>query len=67
MTICQVLSRKLRPTRISTPSIWRMPAAALSTTGKKHDTVPMAILDSGPTPNHMIITGKNTIFGVGPR
>ena len=44
-----------------------MPAAALSTTGKKHDSVPIAILDSGPTPNHMIITGKNTIFGVGPR
>ena len=44
-----------------------MPAAALSTTGKKHDSVPIAILDPAPTPNHMIITGKKTIFGVGPR
>ena len=44
-----------------------MPAATLSTIGKKHEIVPIAILDPGPTPNHMIITGKNTILGVGPR
>ena len=62
-----MLARKLRPTRISTLSIWRMPAATDSATGKKHDSVPSAILDSEPTPNHMIITGKKMIFGVGPR
>ena len=44
-----------------------MPAATLSATGKKHDSVPIATFDSGPTPNHMIMTGKNMIFGVGPR
>ena len=44
-----------------------MPAATLSAMGKKHDTAPIAILEPPPTPNHMIITGKNTIFGVGPR
>ena len=45
----------------------RMPAATLSATGKKQDSVPSATLDSGPTPNHMIMTGKKMIFGVGPR
>ena len=44
-----------------------MPAATLSATGKKHDNVPSAILDSGPTPNHMIMIGKKMILGVGPR
>ncbi len=44
-----------------------MPAATLIATGKKQETAPMAILDPAPTPNHMIITGKKMIFGVGPR
>ena len=44
-----------------------MPAAAQSATGKKHDSVPIATFEPGPTPNHMIITGKKMIFGVGPR
>ena len=60
-------ARKLRPTRISTGLIVRMPAAALSATGKKHEIVPIATFEPGPTPNHMIITGKKMIFGVGPR
>ena len=47
--------------------IWRMPAAAQSATGKKHEIVPIATFEPGPTPNHMIITGKKMIFGVGPR
>ena len=62
-----MLARKLRPTRISTGSISRMPAAALSATGKKQESAPIAILEPGPTPNHMIMTGKKMIFGVGPR
>ena len=61
------MARKLRPTRISTLSIWRMPAAAESATGKKHEIVPIATFEPGPTPNHMIMTGKKMIFGVGPR
>ncbi len=44
-----------------------MPAAVDSATGKKHEIAPIAIFDPGPTPNHMIITGKKMIFGVGPR
>ena len=44
-----------------------MPAATLSATGKKQDSVPSAIFDPGPTPNHMIMIGKKMIFGVGPR
>ena len=52
---------------ISTVSIWRMPAATLSATGKKQEIVPIATFEPGPTPNHMIITGKKMIFGVGPR
>ena len=67
VTICQVDARKLCPTRISTRSIWRMPAAALIAIGKKQDTTPIAIFEPAPTPNHMIITGKKMIFGVGPR
>ena len=44
-----------------------MPDAALMAMGKKQDTTPMAIFDPVPTPNHMIMTGKKMIFGVGPR
>ena len=44
-----------------------MPAATLSATGKKQERVPSAIFDAEPRPNHMIITGKKMIFGVGPR
>ena len=44
-----------------------MPAAALIATGKKHDTTPIAIFDPAPTPNHISITGKKMILGVGPR
>ena len=44
-----------------------MPAATLNATGKKQDSVPSAILEPGPTPNHMIMIGKKMIFGVGPR
>ena len=44
-----------------------MPAAALIAIGKKHEIAPIAIFDPEPTPNHMIITGKKMIFGVGPR
>ena len=44
-----------------------MPAAALIAIGKKHDSAPIAIFEPGPTPNHMIITGKKMILGVGPR
>ena len=44
-----------------------MPAATLSTIGKKHESVPIATFESGPTPNHMIMIGKKMIFGVGPR
>ena len=44
-----------------------MPDAALMAIGKKQDTTPIAILEPDPTPNHMIITGKKIIFGVGPR
>ncbi len=44
-----------------------MPAAVLMTIGKKHDSTPIAIFEPLPTPNHMIITGKKMIFGVGPR
>ena len=43
------------------------PAAALIAIGKKQDSAPIAIFDPAPTPNHMIITGKKMIFGVGPR
>ena len=50
-----------------TVSIWRIPAAVLIAIGKKHDATPIAILEPGPTPNHMIITGKKMILGVGPR
>ena len=50
-----------------TASIWRIPAAVLIAIGKKHDATPIAILEPGPTPNHMIITGKKMILGVGPR
>ena len=52
---------------MSTGSISRMPAATLSAIGKKQETAPIAILEPGPTPNHMIMTGKKMIFGVGPR
>ena len=45
----------------------RIPAAAESAIGKKHESVPSAALEPGPTPNHMTITGKKMIFGVGPR
>ena len=65
MTICHVEARKLRPTRISTRSIWRIPAAALIAIGKKHDTTPIAIFEPEPTPNHMIITGKKMILASG--
>ena len=61
------LARKLLPTRISTGSIWRMPAATESAIGKKQDSVPSATFEAGPTPNHMIMIGKKMIFGVGPR
>ena len=44
-----------------------MPAAALIATGKKQDSTPIAIFDPAPTPNHMIMTGKKMILGVGPR
>ena len=44
-----------------------MPAATDSATGKKHDSAPSATFEPEPTPNHMIITGKKMIFGVGPR
>ena len=44
-----------------------MPAAALIAIGKKQDSTPIAILEPEPTPNHMIMTGKKMIFGVGPR
>ena len=44
-----------------------MPLATLSTMGKKHDSVPIATFEAGPTPNHMIMIGKKMIFGVGPR
>ena len=44
-----------------------MPAAALIAIGKKHESAPIAIFEPAPTPNHMIITGKKMIFGVGPR
>ena len=67
MAICQPVSRKLRPTRISTASISRMPAAVLIAIGKKHESTPIAIFEPEPTPNHMIITGKKMILGVGPR
>ena len=67
MAVCQRVARKLRPTRISTGSIWRMPVATLSTIGKKQDRVPIATFEAGPTPNHMIMIGKKMIFGVGPR
>ena len=60
-------ARKLRPTRINVRSISRMPAAALIATGKKQETTPIAIFDPAPTPNHMIMTGKKMILGVGPR
>ena len=43
------------------------PDAALIAIGKKQEIAPMAIFDPEPTPNHMIITGKKMIFGVGPR
>ena len=47
---------------------FRYPAGwTLIAIGKKQDTAPIAILDPDPTPNHMIITGKKMIFGVGPR
>ena len=46
---------------------WRIPAAADSAIGKKQEITPIAIFDSGPTPNHIIMTGKKMIFGVGPR
>ena len=67
VTICQVLSRKLLPTRISTLSISRMPPATLSATGKKQEIAPIATFEPGPTPNHMIMIGKKMIFGHGPR
>ncbi len=67
VAICQALARKLRPTRISTLSIWRIPAAVESAIGKKQEIAPIATFDPGPTPNHMIITGKKMILGVGPR
>ena len=67
MVICHGEARKLRPTRTSTGSICRMPAAMLMAIGKKHDSAPIAILDPEPTPNHMIMIGKKMIFGVGPR
>ncbi len=44
-----------------------MPAATDNAIGKKQDRVPSAILEGGPTPNHMIMIGKKMIFGVGPR
>ena len=65
--IARALARKLLPTRIRTRSICRMPDAALIAIGKKQETAPIAIFDPEPTPNHMIITGKKMIFGVGPR
>ena len=34
---------------------------------KEADTAPIAIFDPAPTPNHMMMTGKKMIFGVGPR
>jgi hypothetical protein len=65
--IWPTLSRKLRPTRISTVSISRIAAATLIATGKNEDSAPIATLEPGPTPNHMISSGKKMIFGVGPR
>ena len=65
--ICHVVARKLRPTRMITLSMPRMPPAALTATGKKHDSTPIAILEPEPTPNHMIMIGKKMILGVGPR
>lgn len=44
-----------------------MPAATESAIRKKQDSVPNAIFEGGPTPNHMITIGKKMIFGVGPR
>jgi hypothetical protein len=44
-----------------------MPAATLSAIGKKQESAPMATFEPPPTPNHMIMTGKKMIFGVGPR
>ncbi len=44
-----------------------MPDAVLIAIGKKQDIAPIAILEPEPTPNHMIITGKKMILGVGPR
>ena len=44
------------------PSPSRIPPATLSATGKKHEIAPIAILEPGPTPNHMIMTGKKMIF-----
>ena len=44
-----------------------MPAAARERDGKKQEIVPIATFEPGPTPNHMIMTGKKMIFGVGPR
>src|SRR5690606_40781134 len=46
VAIWKRLARKLRPTRISTGSISRMPAAAESAMGKKDEIVPIAILRS---------------------
>jgi hypothetical protein len=67
VTICIGEARKLRPTRMSTSSMPRIPAATESATGKKQDSAPIAILDPMPTPNHMIMMGKKMILGVGPR
>jgi hypothetical protein len=52
---------------MSTPSTCRKPAATLIAIGKKQESAPIATLDPAPTPNHMIMTGKKMIFGVGPR
>jgi hypothetical protein len=51
----------------NTASTPRIPAATLIATGKKQEIAPIAVFEPSPTPNHMIITGKKMIFGVGPR
>ena len=43
-----------------------MPPATLSATGKKQEIAPIATLEPGPTPNHMIMIGKKMIFGHRP-